>query len=590
MFSLWNLWRLSIVASILCCCSDAFLGFNDFVRARDSLKTPLYGRSSNHNPRTARDVSYETVQKSTDNLLKVSSILLLSQLTATILPAKVEAAGYQAAPSAFASSDYLYTAPLLPQSALLNSLPIQDELVAELQAYLESFVQLINPSEAQENQIMRNDSILWTNLRINAQRAAGMFIYNKNELLPDNNTNFDTESAETQRLRRGLSEDYLVQMQQDVLRLVNGSRKSSVSESLRYMRRSLNGLCNVAYMLYPLNRVLPVILPNTAVAAEIDREVERDRKEEEKVEEKKRVMNEGKLLSSTSDPTNYSNIPRLDGRATVVLTFQRAPTNGNFANNLPVDRAEKRADRACVTIVVDGINHPLTGGNFVDLCLKGIYNNVPVQFEPFEYDHDVVNRTVFGFDKGGYKDEKTGKKRQIPLEVLRDARDKNTPKRAKVKPGDAKVVETVAKNLETIDGKISIINSDSSSRFTAVGLARNSPVFTKAAPVLSFATNGAIGMMHGVGDENGASQGFFWVQVDRSLSVSERHQSTVISKMNNRFSLFAHVVEGNDVMDLLRPGDMLVHADVRDESLGTYTLLSAEEESTSVIPFEEEEE
>ena len=576
------------MASILCCYSHAFLGYNQIVKSRSTVQMSTHFDQRSH-PRTDRDMSYGKIQKSTESLLKVSSVLLLSQLTATMLPLKADAAGYQAAPSAFASSDYLYTAPLLPQSALLNSLPIQDELVAELQAYLESFVQLINPSEAQENQIERNDSILWTNLRINAQRAAGMFIYNKNELLPDNNTNFNSETAETQRLRRGLSEDYLVTMQQDVLRLVNGSRKSSVSESLRYMRRSLNGLCNVAYMLYPLNRVVPTILPSTAVAAEIEREQEREKRDVERIEEKKRKKVEGNVLSSTSDPTNYSNIPRLDGRATVVLTFQRSSGNSNFANNLSAERIEKRPDRACVTIVVDGINHPLTGGNFVDLCLKGVYNNVPVNFEPFEYDHDVVNRTVFGFDKAGYKDEKTGKKRQIPLEVLRDAREKNTPKRAKGKISDVKSPDTVAKILETIDGKISIINSDSSSRFTAVGLARNSPVFTKAAPVLSFATNGAIGMMHGVGDENGASQGFFWVQVDRSMSVSERHQSPVISKMNNRFSLFAHVVEGNDVMDLLRPGDMLVHADVKDESLGTYNLVNLGDEADNVIPFEEEE-
>jgi hypothetical protein len=29
--------------------------------------------------------------------------------------------------------------------------------------------------------------------------------------------------------------------------------------------------------------------------------------------------------------------------------------------------------------------------------------------------------------------------------------------------------------------------------------------------------------------------------------------------------LFAHVVEGNDVLELLRPGDMLLTAEVKDE-------------------------
>lgn len=43
----------------------------------------------------------------------------------------------KAAPSAFSPNQFLYSPPLLPQSALLNSLPFSDLLVAELQAYLE---------------------------------------------------------------------------------------------------------------------------------------------------------------------------------------------------------------------------------------------------------------------------------------------------------------------------------------------------------------------------------------------------------------------------------------------------------------------
>jgi cyclophilin family peptidyl-prolyl cis-trans isomerase len=509
MFSISSQWSLSrhlIIFAVLCINGSAFFGSNRHAKTRFLFQMQAHS-DSNVNPRSDRELTYDSLHKSTGNILKVSSVLLLSQMSTSIAPLKANAAGYQAAPSAFASSDFLYTAPLLPQSALLNSLPIQDELVAELQAYLESFVQLINPSDAQENQIERNDSILWTNLRINAQRAAGMFIYNKNELLPDNNTNFNTETAELQRLRRGLSEEYLVQMQQDVLRLVNGSRKSSVSESLRYMRRSLNGLCSVAYMLYPLNRAAAVLQSTVDVDAEVQKEEQKERREEMKQEAKKRKKAAGNLLDSSSDPTNYSNIPRLDGRATVVLTFQKAGPTPSGAS-----------DRAQVTIVVDGINHPLTGGNFVDLCLRGQYNNEPIRFDPFEYDHDVVNRTVFGFDKRGYLEEKTGKKREVPLEVLRDARDKNTVRKPKGKTDpNPKVTDGSAKILENMDEKVCIISSDSNTRFTAVGLARNSPVFTKSSPVLSFATNGAIGMMHDIGDENGASQGFFWVQVRYSI-------------------------------------------------------------------------
>ena len=75
------------------------------------------------------------------------------------------------------------------------------------------------------------------------------------------------------------------------------------------------------------------------------------------------------------------------------------------------------------------------------------------------------------------------------------------------------------------------------------------------------------------------------------MSVSERHLSTAISKMNNRFSLFAHVVEGNDVLDLLRPGDVMVSAVVKgEENAGTFRLLKRNDEAADIIPFEEEEE
>ena len=45
---------------------------------------------------------------------------------------------------------------------------------------------------------------------------------------------------------------------------------------------------------------------------------------------------------------------------------------------------------------------------------------------------------------------------------------------------------------------------------------------------------------------------------DRSLYPTERNELPTIQRLNNRYSLFAHVIEGNDVLELLRPGDVLV--------------------------------
>ena len=140
----WLPLRHLILAFILCCNSNAFLGVNKKLRSRFPFQMPILF-DQNAIPRSDREMSQDVLEKAKADFAKISSVLLLSQITSAMLPLKAYGAGYQAAPSAFASSDSLSPAPLLPQSALLNSLPIQDELVGELQAYLESFVQLIVP-------------------------------------------------------------------------------------------------------------------------------------------------------------------------------------------------------------------------------------------------------------------------------------------------------------------------------------------------------------------------------------------------------------------------------------------------------------
>ena len=138
--------------------------------------------------------------------------------------------GYKAAISPFASRN-LRVFPLLPQSALLNSLPLQNPLVGELQAYLESFLLLVNPAKEQVAQVKKRDSLLWDNLRINAQRAAGMFIYNENNCCLED----ATEPPDIKLLRKSMARS-MDKLQKDVLKLVDASRKASVSESLRSMR------------------------------------------------------------------------------------------------------------------------------------------------------------------------------------------------------------------------------------------------------------------------------------------------------------------------------------------------------------------
>jgi peptidyl-prolyl cis-trans isomerase B (cyclophilin B) len=99
------------------------------------------------------------------------------------------------------------------------------------------------------------------------------------------------------------------------------------------------------------------------------------------------------------------DLPRLEGKATVVITVKGSP----------------------ITVEVDGTNAPVTAGNFVDLVQKGVYDGLvfhrvvrdPQPFvaqggDPQSKDPKVpANR----LGTGGYIDPKTGIERYIPLEI-----------------------------------------------------------------------------------------------------------------------------------------------------------------------------
>jgi len=103
--------------------------------------------------------------------------------------------------------------------------------------------------------------------------------------------------------------------------------------------------------------------------------------------------------------SQFSNLPRLEGKATVVMTVKGAP----------------------ITIELDGTNAPITAGNFVDLVQKGVYDGLVF--------HRVVREpqpfVVQGGDPqgkdpkfptarlgtGGFIDPKTSTERRIPLEI-----------------------------------------------------------------------------------------------------------------------------------------------------------------------------
>lgn len=487
-----------------------------------------------------------------------------------------DAIGYRAAISPFAPSRNLRVTPLLPQSALLNSLPVENSLIGELQAYLESFLLLVNPSKEQAAQVKKRDSVLWDNLRINAQRAAGMFIYNREQLLPLDDP---TEPANMKLLREKYGNEYLDKLQKSVLKLVDASRKASVSESLRSMRYALNSLCNVAYLLVEKKDCMKTL---QAAAEEV------------RASSFGSTELESAILTQGVMPGDGIRLPTLEGRVTVILEFCRPGSNSTdargglisnrgrrVANGVLLDNLGREVpsnddgNNVYAKLIVDGINHPLAGGAFLDLCKKGFYDGTAVGKDKFMFsasrgevsDNDGemgVERKIFGI-KGaadpddGYIDKAKKVKRRFPIEVLRQKA------RVASRNGEDPPVSGTNTNKNN-DGRYTNVGV----RYTAVGEARNSAVFTQdSSPVLSFATYGAIGMWHNQNELSGASAAFFSIPFDSSISVTQRTAQLSMSRLNQKYSLFAYCVDGNDVLSNLRDGDLLVRAQVEP---GLYNL------------------
>jgi hypothetical protein len=95
---------------------------------------------------------------------------------------------------------------------------------------------------------------------------------------------------------------------------------------------------------------------------------------------------------------------------------------------------------------------------------------------------------------------------------------------------------------------------------------------------------GSVGMFHSKGDRNGASVSIFFPQVDGKVPVSKLNELPVIQRLNNKYSLFAYVIDGENIINRLRPGDILDSVAVEP---GTWTLYQPDPDGRyEVIPAE----
>lgn len=171
-----------------------------------------------------------------------------------------------------------------------------------------------------------------------------------------------------------------------------------------------------------------------------------------------------------------------------------------------------QTEKGKITLVVDGYNAPVTAGNFVDLVQRGFYDGLEVTRAEDFY---VVQLGDPPGAADGFIDPETGEYRAIPLEIM-------------VKGDD---VPTYGITLED------------AGRFLEE-------------PVLPFSAYGAVAMARPGDDPNGGSSQFFFFLFEPNLTPAGANL------LDGRYAVFGYVIEGDEVLGKLKPGDKVESAQV----------------------------
>ncbi|HEY9637807.1 MAG TPA: peptidylprolyl isomerase [Coleofasciculaceae cyanobacterium] len=173
---------------------------------------------------------------------------------------------------------------------------------------------------------------------------------------------------------------------------------------------------------------------------------------------------------------------------------------------------EMSTNKGTVTVVVDGYSAPVTAGNFVDLVQRGFYDGL--QFIRAEDNYVLQTGDPPGAQEG-FVDPKTGQYRAVPLEVL--VRGESEP---------------------------------------VYGITLEDAGLYREQPVLPFSAYGAVAMARPGGDPNGGSSQFFFFLFEPELTPAG------LNLLDGRYTVFGYLVEGKEVLEKLKEGDVIESAKV----------------------------
>ena len=309
-----------------------------------------------------------------------------------------------------------------PRVILRNALPIENEVLRDVQHTLEQMPRLANLKR-------------WNNLKKDVETIAGDLTQNKAQLIAA--VNSDRQASVTERLAS--LEKSITPLQEAIAIKDRNNVKALVEKALGYV-----GLVEADFV-----KAFPFEVP-----------------------------------------AQYAGLPQLKGRALVELSTEK----GN------------------AIITVDGYNAPVNAGQFVDLVQKGFYDGLTFTRADENY-YLQTGDPVGAID--GYIDPKTGKYRNVPIEVRLP--DQKIPNYGKT--------------------------------FEEMGL-------SGTLPVLPFASFGTVAMAHPNDDSNAGSSQFFIYLFESELTPAG------LNLLDGNYTVFGYVTEGKETLDKLRLGDKILSARV----------------------------
>lgn len=197
-------------------------------------------------------------------------------------------------------------------------------------------------------------------------------------------------------------------------------------------------------------------------------------------------------------PSEYDSLPQLKGRATLEM-------------KVSLKSSPKGEKYGVLTLICDGLNAPVSAGQFVDLVQKRFYDGMEIQ----RADGFVVQTGKP--DKGeGYVDS-SGSVRRIPLEV-RVVGDKEP------------VYEYTLEDLGRFNEQ----------------------------PVLPFNAYGTMAMARSEFENNSASSQVFFLLKESELTPSSSNL------LDGRYAVFGYAVDGQDYLADMRVGDTIEYIKILD--------------------------